>query len=509
MNTRDTFFSKSLSGRQSGLKRTGISRVIFKPTTLIALLAIALFSFGALLVLSGFAKDFRKTTPAQATPRSVSAVGFKPLRDYMKANGFSAPESRGNRPYYEKHNLLVILTPAHPRSRLNRDVKDPTDNEIRLIILPKWSVAQMRAQKGEEARKDWARKTSENGLYRLSRYDYLLKDMPVVKRVENISQNINIDFHDIKNRNLPDTSKLDIDSLQYFDLETRWPDYREVLRELREIQKEAERKKQAEERGETYEPPKEKKSKKKDNKKDNKEEEIEKEPDPLPEYDVIMRIDGHPVLIRLKDSRTFLISEPDLLNTMAFQTQTGARLALGVIDEVLIESEAEFFHADFDVTLHGIEENRNIIKLMVTPPFLAATLCLLLAGGLIGWQGFNRFGDPVGERPDYAQGPVSLAETAAEFMEVANRTQHTGAAYADLVRRQVIEQLGFKGRSESAVETLLGNREKRLEISPNFAALKQSISNANPQSYGAYTRALTVWRNSMIKTETTQKDSIL
>jgi len=68
-------------------------------------------------------------------------------------------------------------------------------------------------------------------------------------------------------------------------------------------------------------------------------------------------------------------------------------------------------------------------------------------------------------------------------MEVANRTQHTGAAYADLVRRQVIEQLGFKGRSESAVETLLGSREKRLEISPNFAALKQSISNANPQSY--------------------------
>ena len=146
---------------------------------------------------------------------------------------------------------------------------------------------------------------------------------------------------------------------------------------------------------------------------------------------------------------------------------------------------------------------------MVTPPFLAATLCLLLAGGLIGWQGFNRFGDPISERPDYAQGPVSLAETAAEFMKIANRTQNTGAAYADLVRRQVVEQLGFKGRTESAIETLLDSREKRLEISPNFAALKQSISNANPQSYSAYARALTAWRNSMIKTETTQKDSIL
>ena len=88
-------------------------------------------------------------------------------------------------------------------------------------------------------------------------------------------------------------------------------------------------------------------------------------------------------------------------------------------------------------------------------------------------------------------------------------TREAFPKFVDLVRRQVIEQLGFKGRSESAVETLLDSREKRLEISPNFAALKQSISNANPQSYGAYARALTAWRNSMIKTETTQKDSIL
>lgn len=507
MSARETFFSRSLSGRQSGLKQSGISRVLFKPTTLIALIAIALFSFGALLVLSGFAKDLRKTAPAQATPRSVSAVGYKTLRDYMNANGFLAQETRGNRSYYEKHNRLVILTPAQPYSRLNADVKKPDDNEIRLIILPKWSVNKMNPQKGEDAREDWARKTSKKGLFGLSNYNYLLDDIPVVKRVNNISQNINIEFFDNKNRILPDTSKLDIDSLQYFDLETRWPDYREILRELQKQQDEEARRKRAEERGETYEPPKEKDSKKK--KKKDEKEEVDKEPDPLPEYDVIMRIDGHAVLIRLKNSRTFLISEPDLLNTIAFQTQTGARLALGIVDEVLIESEAEFFHADFDVSLHGIEENRNLIKLMVTPPFLAATLCLLLAGGLIGWQGFNRFGDPVIERPDYAQGPVSLAETAAEFIEVANRAHKTGADYADLIRRQVIEQLGYKGRAETIVETLLDGREKRLKIDPSFAVLKQKISEADPLTYGAYACALTTWRNNMIKTETTQKDSIL
>jgi len=97
---------------------------------------------------------------------------------------------------------------------------------------------------------------------------------------------------------------------------------------------------------------------------------------------------------------------------MAFTSQGGAQLSHILLDEIILSAEITSMSVDFDVSLHGIEANRNIIKLMVTPPFLAATLCLLAAGGLVMWQGFNRFGDPVRLRPDYAQGPVSLAETA-------------------------------------------------------------------------------------------------
>ena len=501
MSARDRHLAQSLPGRQTSARRTGLATVLFKPVTLFALIAIGVFSFGALLVLGGFANDLRKTAPGQATPRSVSAVGYKALQDYMNANGYVAHETRDDRSYYVKQNQLVILTPSAPFSRLNSRVEDPTDNEVRLIVLPKWAVSQMVAQQGEETGTGWARKRTEDGLYYVGRYDYLLDDMPVVKRIEKISQNIDIGFMNGRDRGLPDSSDLDIDSLQYFDLEARWVDYNIILREIFEAEREAERKREAEERGETYEPPKKKK------KKDDKEEKEEtEEPGPLPDHQVVMRIDGHAVLIRMEDSRTFLLSEPDLLNTMAFQTQTSARIALGVVDEVLVEAGAELYHADFDVSLHGIESNRNLIKLMVTPPFLAATLCLLLAGGLVAWQGFNRFGDPARTRPDYTQGPVSLAETAAEFMEVANRTHKTGEAYAAMIRRQVVAELGYKGRTEERVEKLLDGREKRLEISPSYAELKTKIGTATPQSYGQYARALAQWRDRMIATDTPQKD---
>lgn len=502
MSARERHLSQSLPGQQMGARRLGISNVLFRPMTLFALIAIGVFSFGALLVLGGFADDLRKTPPGQATPRSESAVGYKALQDYMSQVGYIAHETRDERSFRAKQNHLIIYTPSRTSSRLSK-MLDDRGEETRLVVLPKWSVSQMMPQDGEEGRTGWARKNSKSGLMGAGGYDYLLDEIPVVRRERGISQNIDIEFERPYNRNLPDTSALDIESLQYFDLDARWPDYEVELQALIDAQREAARKRRAEERGETYEPPEE------DEAKEEEEAEADEAPEPLPEHEVLMKIEGKPVLIKFENSSTFVLSEPDLLNTTAFQTQTGARLALGVIDEIIVAGGTEFYHADFDVTLHGIESGRNLIKLMVTPPFLAATLCLLVAGGLVAWQGFNRFGDPTRVRPDYAQGPVSLANTAAEFMEVAGRTHRTGAEYAALIRRQVVADLGYKGRTEERTDRLLDGREKRLEITPTYAELKTKISTSTPQSYAQYARALGQWRTKMTDNEILQEDQTL
>jgi len=459
---RERHLSQSLSGRQTAGGRGTVSNVLFRPITLISLILIGFFAFGALIVLGGFAKDLRKAPPGQATPRSVSAVGYKALTDYLTELGVDVEETRGDRTYFDRENRLAIYTPARPFQRIKRTL-DTAGDETHLVILPKWSVRQMRPRAGETGRADWARKTNGKSLFYDTQYRNIIDDLPVVTHHTEPSLNTQVFFASPGDRGFPESYAPDFRHLQYFDLNTSWNDHDDALKILREAELEEERRKRAEAEGREYKP-KEKKKKKEAEDSEKKEEELVEEP--LPDHEVIMKIDGRAVLIRLDGTQTYVLSEPDLVNTMAFQTQSGAQLANVILSEVIQHAGFPDHGLDFDVSLHGIEANRNIIKLLVTPPFLAATLCLLAAGGLVAWQGFNRFGDPARLRPDYAQGPVSLAETAAEFMEIAGRAHKTGEAYAQLVRQQVAANLGFSDRSSDHLNTLLDAREKRLLINP-------------------------------------------
>lgn len=494
---RERHLAQSLPGRRAGTRRPGVSNVLFRPITLIGLILIGLFAFSALMVLGGFAKDLRKAPPGQATPRSVSAVGYQALTEYLEALDYDVRETRGKRQFYDRDARLVIYTPSRPTRRLNRTL-EAEGEAVNLIILPKWSVGQMTPQRREEGQKGWARKTRGDGLYYQGSFESMIAGLPVVKRHDTPSPDAQVFFTNSQIRNLSDSYQPDFKDLQYFDLNKRWSDYNLELIEIARKEVEDRRRKAAEERGETYEP----KQKKEKEKKDTDEEEKEEDPpEPLAEPEILLKIDGRVVLIRLEDSQTYILSEPDLINTMAFKTQGGAQLSNALIDEVIKSAGTYAKTVDFDVSLHGIEANRNIIKLMVTPPFLAATLCLLAAGGLVAWQGFNRFGDPARIRPDYAQGPVSLAETAAEFMGVANRAHKTGPDYAALIRRQVADELGVRDRTLEHIDTLLDAREKRLKIQPPFEDLERAIANADTQSYGQYARALATWRDAMTQSD--------
>ena len=495
---RERQLAQSLPGRSTGTRRPSVTSVLFRPLTLISLILIGFFAFGALIVLSGFAADFRKAPPGQATPRSVSAVGYKALSNYLEKIGYDVQETRGKRKAYDRENRLVIYTPSRPTRRLAKIIEAEGD-AINLVILPKWSVGQMIPRRNEETKKGWARKTSTEGLNSVSQFAFLMEDIPVIRRNDNPSPDAEVFFNTPSTHNSQNNYQPDFKDLQYFDLKTRWTDYRKELAEIQRLKKEEIRRKTAEAKGETYKP--KKKKEKKRSRTDDSDEKETKPSKPLPKHDAILKIDDRVVLIKLEDTQTYVLSEPDLINTMAFRTQGGAQLTNDILDSVIYDASSQAISVDFDVSLHGIEANRNIVKLMVTPPFLAATLCLLAAGGLVGWQGFNRFGDPARLRPDFAQGPVSLAQTAAEFMSVANRAHKTGNNYAALVRRQTAAELGLKARTTDDIDILLDAREKRLKIRPNFADLNRSISSADTLSYGQYAQALTTWRKAMIRSD--------
>lgn len=500
---RERHLAQTLSARGKRERRPGLSNVLFRPITLISLILIGVFAFGALIVLGGFAKDLRKAPPGQATPRSVSAVGYQALTEYLQALDYDIDETRGKRNYSDRDERLVIYTPSRPTRRLAKII-DAEGQAVNLVILPKWSVGQMNPQPGEESRKGWARKTRGEGLYYEASYNGMLEDLPIIRRHDEPSPDAQVFFNSSKTRNLQHGFQPDFKALQYFDVDSSWTSFLEELRDIRRLETETRRRKAAEARGETYEPKTKKDKKTSTSDKGETDDKQTEKPDPLPQHKTLLKINGKPVLIQLEGTQTYVLSEPDLVNTMAFNTQGGAQLSNAIIDEVISDASTLSMSADFDVSLHGIEANRNIVKLMVTPPFLAATLCLLAAGGLVAWQGFNRFGDPARLRPDYAQGPVSLARTAAEFMGIANRAHKTGEDYAALIRRQTAERLGYKIRAGSHIDTLLDAREKRLSLQPTFEDLKRAITAADAQSYGQYARALTTWRDAMTQADLPQ-----
>jgi hypothetical protein len=90
-----------------------------------------------------------------------------------------------------------------------------------------------------------------------------------------------------------------------------------------------------------------------------------------------------------------LVFEPDLLDNFGMKDSASALLA-----EKLVRAAGENGRGvTFDLTFNGHVRTSNLLTLAFTPPFLAATLCLLYAALAAGWRGFLRFG-PASARRD-------------------------------------------------------------------------------------------------------------
>ena len=210
--------------------------------------------------------------------------------------------------------------------------------------------------------------------------------------------------------------------------------------------------------------------------------------------------DGLDALLHPVDGLSLLVlAEPDLLSNHGIATEPSARIALQ-----LLEAASRRFEIDdpvfvFDDNLRRRDVEQNLVKLLTRPPFLAATLCLLAAGALVGWQGFNRFGEAVrdGEdAPDAAsRGPRALAESAAGFILGAGRLDALSPGYAEVVKRQAVEALGLSVWDRARAEAALRSREELRDITPRFAAIRADRT-LSPMNRA---RALLRWKEEIIR----------
>jgi len=171
-----------------------------------------------------------------------------------------------------------------------------------------------------------------------------------------------------------------------------------------------------------------------------------------------------------------IVAEPDLLDNYGLARRETALTALRLVRATAGGSTGPIH---FDVTLNGLGRTRNLLTLAFTPPFLAATLALLMAAFAAGWRAFNRFGPPRVTGRAIAYGKTALVENSAGLIRRAGRLRLLGAPYAALVAVRLARLLGLPpGSSGEAIDQA---QARRGLPGPSFSELTAALAAARTQ----------------------------
>jgi hypothetical protein len=154
---------------------------------------------------------------------------------------------------------------------------------------------------------------------------------------------------------------------------------------------------------------------------------------------------------------TVFVAEPDLLNNYGLSDKARAEAALALLGAAAYDGDIT--EVTFDMTLNGFGASENLLTLAFRPPFLAATLCLLLALLIIAWRAFKRFGPAAaGGEPGIAFGKQRLIANGAGLIVRARRLHLLGAPYAALTARRLADRLGLTRTDAESIDAALARR---------------------------------------------------
>jgi len=204
---------------------------------------------------------------------------------------------------------------------------------------------------------------------------------------------------------------------------------------------------------------------------------------------------GRTLLAGTKDSRAFVLSDPDLMNTQGIKDLATARVAVSLV-YALRKGDGPIV---FDVTLNGFKRSRNLLKLAFEPPFLGATLCLAAAALLMALAALTRFGAPRRAGRAIALGKQALADNSAALIRLARREPKMAPRYLDLTRAMVSKALGAGRLNEAELNTLLDRQAERAGVRLRLADLTTEAGAVKDRAgLMRLARNLYQWRTEMI-----------
>ncbi|CAN7631311.1 hypothetical protein LJR225_004862 [Phenylobacterium sp. LjRoot225] len=182
---------------------------------------------------------------------------------------------------------------------------------------------------------------------------------------------------------------------------------------------------------------------------------------PLGPFDGLQTISGpdwRPVLVDgqgravLAASRShaylYVLADPDLLNNQGLSDIDTARVGMAVLQMLSGEDGVAF-----DVTLNGLGQGRSLARLMLEPPWLAATLCGLAAVLLTGWQALARFAAPAAEGRAIALGAAALVDNSAGLIRMGGKEAALAPDYAAVTFNLVAKAGGIAAPAAGGPET--------------------------------------------------------
>ncbi len=183
------------------------------------------------------------------------------------------------------------------------------------------------------------------------------------------------------------------------------------------------------------------------------------------------------------------VYEPDLLDNYGIANAANAQLG-----EALVAATGAMKGGSvaFDLTLNGFARTPNMLTLVFTPPYLAATLCLLLAALAAGWRAFARFGPAHVEARSIGFGKGALVANAAGLIRRSRRLHllpgpYVAAARERLARALALPRGSSHAQSDAAIDRALVRRAAPGATPDSFTARAAALESARggPQMIAA------------------------
>ncbi|MGL3822064.1 DUF4350 domain-containing protein [Sphingopyxis sp. R3-92] len=145
------------------------------------------------------------------------------------------------------------------------------------------------------------------------------------------------------------------------------------------------------------------------------------------------------VLARTSNRDLYILSDPDLVNNLAFSSRDKARAAAMLIDAVAEDADADGLA--FDLTLNGFGGGRSLLRFAFVPPFIGITLCLIAAGLLALWQAWIRFGPSLKPQRAIPVSKAALIANSADLIRQARRELDGADAFVHSQRIAIARRL--------------------------------------------------------------------